>query len=120
MIDAQRTARKALLPLLCVALNNSPLRAAGLFSASKDTAPDGVDSSRARLIALSLAEGGMTAGKLTVVAQYRASLSGDNNPIGNDHAALSLQSRALDASIVQHCNHNQELIVQSALQLRPL
>ncbi len=84
MIDAQRTARKALLPLLYVALSNSPLRAAGLFSASKDTAPDDVDSSRARLIALSLAEGGITAGNLTVVAQYRASLSGDNNPIGND------------------------------------
>lgn len=120
MINAQRTARKALLPLLCVALNNSPLQAAGLFPASKDTAPDGVDSSRARLIALSLAEGGMTAGNLTVVAQYRASLSGDNNPIGNN-AALSLRSgRARDASIVQHCNHNQKLIVQSALQLRPL
>lgn len=118
MIDAQRTARKALLPLLSVVLNSSSLQAVGL-SASKDTAPDDVDSSRAQLIALPPAEG-IATGNLAVVAQGSDSLSGDINPIGNDLAAFNFQrGRALDASIVQHGNHNQELIVQSGAATTP-
>ena len=102
MFDAQRIARKALLPLILTAFSCSALQAAGL-STLADLAPNEVAFLRPHAATLAHAETGLPSSNLALIAQAGDSLSGEITQTGNALEAYILQSgHALDASIEQY------------------
>jgi minor curlin subunit len=113
MIDAQRIARKALLPLLLAALSSHTLQAA-TPPHSLDLAPNEIAYSRPQAAALAQTETATAVGNLALVAQAGDSQAADITQTGNALEAFILQSGyANDAFIEQQGSDNKGLIAQS-------